>query len=60
MENNNDIPVVEVQSYSFKQNLMKLAVATVASVIAKKVAEEAFDWMHNRRHPVVTVETITE
>jgi hypothetical protein len=51
--------VETVKSDNFKHTLVKLAVATVASTLARKAAEELVDWMHNRRQ-TVTIETVAE
>lgn len=57
METNTDTIVETIKSDSFKHTLVKLAVGTAVSVIARKFAEELVDRIHDRRHAVATVET---
>jgi hypothetical protein len=57
MENNTED--TSIKSDNFKHALVKVAVATIASALARKFAEEVIDRMHDRRK-VVAVETIAE
>jgi len=56
MENKTEDTNIQ-SSTNFRHTLVKIAVATIASALAKKVAEEVIDRMHDRRQAVVTVET---
>lgn len=55
MENNMET-VKTVNTDDFKHNLIKIAVATVASVIAKKLAEVAVERIFDRNQ-TVAIET---
>lgn len=56
MENNTETKIIKTDE-SFKQALVKIAVATAAATIAKKFAEVIVEKMYDR-HQSVAVETI--